>query len=296
MYFVCFPGRSEKEPISSGIPLKQDNVSYISNHIISTQNRLSLIHSTAIVFSIQGLWSLCQNKEVENVEERGTRLAGRLCLNLNWTIISMWLPAGSLANPEDAASASHPGPRYLKMCSARGQNLRCLHLSELVSSQVGIQLGHYTHSISKHQPTIFRFRMCSELFLSPKISHNFRNTHAYCDVFHNFSVAHKLSWNYAWHWISDCFFVCLMLNWKLINSGRMEQEIKYIGYTSKRRLLHKQQKLLIQLSVIEELTHHVLWYYLKLSVGFFVLARWKCFPGSSLSKHITSRDAIIRFG
>lgn len=52
-------------------------------------------------------------KELESAEEKN-KLASWLCLNLNWTIISMWLPAGALTNPEDAASASLPGLCYLK--------------------------------------------------------------------------------------------------------------------------------------------------------------------------------------
>lgn len=50
--------------------------------------------------------------------KHGRKNWDRLCLSLNWTTVSMWLPAGVHANPEEAATALLLGAAQLELRSS----------------------------------------------------------------------------------------------------------------------------------------------------------------------------------
>lgn len=100
------------------------------------------------------LWSLCQNKE--NLQARQEKLS-RLCPSLNWTTVSMWLPAGVLANPEEAAAALLLGAALLEMRSSwRSEPPSSPFVRIQLHFFFRIQQGHYiTEQLKRLCPGTF---------------------------------------------------------------------------------------------------------------------------------------------
>lgn len=210
------------------------------------------------------VFPLSKQRELESTVEENKRVRW-LRLNLNWTIISMWLPAGVLTNPEDAASASLSGLRYLKCVRRRSKppSSPFVRISQFV--QVRIQLGHYISEQAKLNrwlwSSISRFRL-GESAQRAANKEIFRNNGEVNEIQKLQIVSMPIVMSFTpWichinptviaHEIEPLIaFLCLMFSWKVISRECMEREIKYICYMFRTWHIQKQRKLLIKHSEV----------------------------------------------